>query len=131
MGKVITLTATAAASQSLSVADAVDEFLARDWPPNTLRSFRSDLRRFVEIFGKCRVDELTSTELQIYLDSLARCRKPVGRPLGGASCNRHHGTLRDLFGWLAIAGFSAITIWVVVRGRKAKRAKALRSGTAE
>ena len=27
----------------------------------------------------------------------------------------------DLFAWLAIAGFLAITAWVVVRGRRAKR----------
>ena len=37
----------------------------------------------------------------------------------------------DLFAWLAIAGFLVITIWVVVRGRRAKRGEALRSGTTE
>jgi apolipoprotein N-acyltransferase len=37
----------------------------------------------------------------------------------------------DLFAWLSIAGFVAITVWAVVRGRGARRAKVSRSGTAE
>ena len=104
MGKVIALTTTVAVPESLTVAAAVEDFLARDWTPNTLRSFRSDLGRFVEVFGQRLVDELTSTELQTYLNALTSRRKPAGRPLSAASRNRHHGTLSNLFGWLQRQG---------------------------
>jgi len=104
MGTVITLTTANAAPQSLTIADAVDQFLARDWSPNTLRSFRSDLRPFVETFAERHVDDLTPTELQTYLDTLTSRRKPVGRPLSAASRNRHHGSLSNLFGWLERQG---------------------------
>ena len=37
----------------------------------------------------------------------------------------------DLFAWLSVVGFVVIAVWGVVRWRKAKRAKAPRSGTTE
>ena len=42
-----------------------------------------------------------------------------------------YSVIGDLFGWLAVAGFVVIVGWGVIRWRKAKRAKAPRSGTTE
>jgi apolipoprotein N-acyltransferase len=35
----------------------------------------------------------------------------------------------DLFAWLSVVGFAAITVWGVVRWRKAKRAESTLTGT--
>lgn len=33
-----------------------------------------------------------------------------------------YSAVGDLFGWLAVAGFTVIVVWQVVRGRRARRA---------
>ena len=58
------------ANRLLTAADAGDAFLQRDWSANTRRSYVSDLKRFTQAFCERPVGDLTSAELQDYLNSL-------------------------------------------------------------
>jgi len=80
-----------------TVEEAVEDFLARDWSPHTLRSFVSDLGRFVRIFGSRPVDSVSAVELQDYLEGLTNRQ---GEPVAAETYNRHYGTLNNFFGWL-------------------------------
>jgi site-specific recombinase XerD len=83
-----------------TVAEATDHFLARDWSNNTRRNYASDLRRFTEAFAERRVDTLTCTDLQTYIDGMKTRRGAVRQSVSPQTRNRHHGTLQNLFGWL-------------------------------
>jgi site-specific recombinase XerD len=100
MGKVVPLKLQRQAVDLLTVGQAVDAFLARDWSANTHRNFASDLKRFREAFGRRRVDRMVPTDLQAYLDGLTTCRGGPQRPVSAPTFNRHFGTLCNLFGWL-------------------------------
>ena len=58
MGKVVPLNARRQAPAALTIAQAVDAFLERDWSENTLRNFASDLKRFRLAVGRRRVDRV-------------------------------------------------------------------------
>ena len=60
MAKVIRLPKT---KTSLTVNQAVDAFMDRDWSPNTRRSFQSDLKRFVQAFSGRPVEAIAPKEL--------------------------------------------------------------------
>jgi len=79
-----------------TIEEAVEDFLARDWSPNTLRSFASDLGCFVRIFGPRPVDPVSAIELQDYLEGLRNCQ---GESVAAETYNRHYGTLNNFFGW--------------------------------
>ena len=99
MGKVIPLNARQHGA-ALTVTEAVETFLDRDWSMHTRRNFASDLKRFREAFGRRRVDRLKADELQGYLDGLTTSRGAPERPVSAQTFNRHFGTLGTLFGWL-------------------------------
>jgi integrase/recombinase XerD len=99
MGKIVPLNAPSATS-SLTVSQAVEAFLERDWSDNTRRNFSSDLKRFREAFGRRQVGGLSAADLQTYLESLTTDRSGQERPVSPQTYNRHFGTLRNLFGWL-------------------------------
>ncbi len=86
---------------SLTVESAVEVFLKRDLSPNTFRSFRSDLGRFIRAFQGRAVAFLSPEEIRAYLDGLTT-RK--GQPASPETCNRHFGTLTNLFSWLLRQG---------------------------
>ena len=67
MGKVVPLNAQRRAPAALTVAQAVESFLERDWSENTRRNFASDLKRFREAVGRRRVDRLKPEDLHAYL----------------------------------------------------------------
>lgn len=100
MGKVKPFSTRRQGSAALTVAQAVEAFLERDWSEHTLRNFASDLKRFHEAFGKRRVDRVGPTELKSYLEGLLTRRGPVKQPVSVQTYNRHYGTLNNLFGWL-------------------------------
>lgn len=99
MGKTVTFPARTTPS-ALTVRQAVEGFMARDWSPNTRRNFEADLRRFVRDFGRRRADRVSSVELQGYLDGLTTARGGQERSVNPATYNRHYATLQNLFGWL-------------------------------
>ena len=80
-----------------TVAAAVEEFLSRNWSPNTRRSYRSDLRSFARAFGDRSVTSVSGTDIQAHLDAR---QNRAGGPLMPASYNRHHAAIRSLFSWL-------------------------------
>ena len=98
MAKIVPLPVATQATH-LTVEDAVEQFLDRDWSPNTRRSFASDLSRFRTAFPGRPVTDLTPGELQEYLDGLTSKHDP-SRPVSPATYNRHYGTLTNLFRWL-------------------------------
>ena len=98
MGKIIALRTPGAAA--LTVAEAVEMFLERDWSEHTRRNFASDLKRFRETFWRRRVHRVSSPDLQAYLEGLTTRRGGRDRPVSAQTYNRHFGTLRNLFGWL-------------------------------
>ena len=100
MGKVVPLNAQRQALAALTIAQAVDAFLERDWSENTRRNFASDLKRLRKAIGRRRVDRLTPEDVQAYLEGLTTRRGGQERPVGAPTFNRHFGTLRNLFGWL-------------------------------
>ena len=85
----------------LTVEAAVEAFLKRDLSPNTFRSFRSDLGRFCRAFRRRAISSLASEEVRTYLEGLTT-RK--GTPASPETCNRHFGTLSNLFSWLIRQG---------------------------
>jgi site-specific recombinase XerD len=99
MRKVITLPTQTGDAAPLIVDDAVDEFLDRDWSPNTQRSFTNDLTRFVDTFRGQLVADVTPADLRDYLNGLVSKRDP-NKPVSAATYNRHYGTLTNMFGWL-------------------------------
>jgi site-specific recombinase XerD len=99
MGKVIPLNAQQKGA-ALTVAEAAETFLDRDWSEHTHRNFASDLKRFREVFGRRRVDRVKADEVQAYLDGLTTSRGGPKRPVSVQTFNRHFGTLCNLFGWL-------------------------------
>ena len=101
MGKVVPLNAQQQGT-ALTVAEAVETFLDRDWSVHTRRNFASDLKRFREAFGRRRVDRLQANDLQDYLDGLTTSRGGPERPVSAQTFNRHFGTLYNLFGWLVL-----------------------------
>ena len=80
-----------------TIEEAIEDFLTRDWSPNTHRCFAADLKRFAQSFGQRSVEQLSPIELQDYLDGLTNRQ---GEPVAAETYNRHHGTLNNLFGWL-------------------------------
>jgi integrase/recombinase XerD len=98
MAKIMSLP-VASQSVHLTIEDAVEQFLDRDWSSNTRRSFENDLSRFRAAFPTRSVRDLTSRDLQAYLDGLMSKRNPTS-PVSPATHNRHFGTLRNFFGWL-------------------------------
>ena len=86
---------------SLSVRDAVEAFLARDFSPNTLRNFRSDLGGFRESFGDRPAASIMPEEVRAYLDGL---RTRDGDEVAAETHNRHFGTIGNLFSWLQFQG---------------------------
>ncbi len=60
MGKIIPLRAQGAGA--LTVAEAVETFLERDWSEHTRRNFASDLKRFCETFWRRRVHRVSSAD---------------------------------------------------------------------
>jgi integrase/recombinase XerD len=98
MAKIVSLP-VAPQPTHLTIEDAIDQFLDRDWSSNTRRSFENDLSRFCAAFTNIPVADLTSREIQDYLDGLMSKRDP-DKPVSAATFNRHFGTLRNLFGWL-------------------------------
>jgi integrase/recombinase XerD len=84
----------------LKVAEACEAFLERDLSPNTKKSFRSDLIRFCESFGRRQVHTIQAGEIQDYLTKL----KGRGGPAKPETCNRHLGTIHNLFAWLCRQG---------------------------
>ena len=99
MAKIISLPVSPQPT-SLLVEDAVEQFLDRDWSPHTRRNFTSDLSRFRTAFASRAVTNLSSAEIQYYLDGLTTTRGGTEEPVSAATFNRHFGTLRNLFGWL-------------------------------
>jgi site-specific recombinase XerD len=99
MGKVVPLNAQQQGA-ALTVAEAVETFLARDWSEHTRRNFVSDLKRFCEAFGRHRAGRLKADDLQTYLEGLTTHRGGPERPVSPQTFNRHFGTLCNLFGWL-------------------------------
>ncbi len=81
----------------MTVAQAAEEFLERDFSPNTLRNFRSDLARFCEAFGGRPVETLEPAEIKAYLGGLKGRGRGKASP---ATHNRHYATLHNLFEWL-------------------------------
>jgi site-specific recombinase XerD len=99
MGKVIPLNAQHQGA-ALTVADAIETFLDRDWSEHTRRNFASDLKRFRESFGRRRVERVKADEVQNYLEDLTTSRGGPERPVSAQTFNRHFGTLSNLFSWL-------------------------------
>ena len=97
MGKTV---AFPSKKDGLRVAEACEEFLERDLSPNTRKSFRSDLIRFCKSFGRRQVHTIQAREIQDYLEKL-KGRNGPARP---ETCNRHLGTIHNLFGWLCRQG---------------------------
>jgi len=85
------------APTTLKVQEAVDDFLSRNWSPNTQRNFAADLRRFTQTFGPQPVDQISAPAVQGYLDGLTTRQ---GEPVAAETYNRHHGTLHNFFRWL-------------------------------
>jgi integrase/recombinase XerD len=85
----------------LKVEQAAEAFLERDFSPNTLRNFRSDLSRFCETFEGRPVDAIQAEEIREYLSGL---KNRQGKRVSVATHNRHHGTLHNLFEWLIRQG---------------------------
>ena len=85
----------------LTVEAAVEAFLKRDLSPNTFRGFRSDLGRFCGAFQSRVISSLSPDEIRAYLEGLT-ARK--GQPASPETCNRHFGTLSNLFSWLLRQG---------------------------
>ncbi|MFC1526538.1 tyrosine-type recombinase/integrase [Candidatus Latescibacterota bacterium] len=81
----------------LTVAQAIQEFLDRDWTPNTLRNYRSDLGRFEMAFGPRPVASITPSDIQSHLDGL---KSRSGSAVSPATHNRHHASIQSLFSWL-------------------------------
>jgi integrase/recombinase XerD len=84
----------------LKVTEACEVFLERDLSPNTRKSFKSDLLRFCETFGRRQVHSIQTKEIQDYLKKL----KGRGGPAKPETCNRHLGTIHNLFSWLCRQG---------------------------
>ena len=81
----------------MTIEQAAEAFLERDFSRNTLRNFRSDLGRFCEAFEDRSVGALESNEIQAYLAGLKGRGRKKASP---ATHNRHYATLHNLFGWL-------------------------------
>ena len=84
----------------LRVKEACEAFLERDLSPNTRKSFRSDLVRFCEAFGRRQVHTIQQSDIQDYLGKL----KGRGGPAKPETSNRHLGTIHNLFAWLCRQG---------------------------
>ena len=93
-GKALRLPVTRA---GLRVEQAAEAFLERDFSPNTLRNFRSDLVRFCEAFEGRSVAALESDEIKTYLAGLKGRGRKKASP---ATHSRHYATLHNLFEWL-------------------------------
>ena len=81
----------------LTVEQVSEAFLERDFSPNTVGNFRSDLTRFCEHFEGSPVDAIQAEEIREYLGGLKNRQRRRASP---ATHNRHHGTLHNLFEWL-------------------------------
>ena len=81
----------------LGVTEACEAFLERDLSPNTRKSFRSDLVRFCEAFGRRQVQTVQASEIRDYLNGLTG---RDGGPAKPETVNRHLGTIHNLFAWL-------------------------------
>ena len=81
----------------LTVNQAAEEFLARDFSPNTQKAFQQDLGRFVKGFSGQAVSNLSSKQIAAYLDSLIG---KEGKAVKPATYNRHFGTLNNFFAHL-------------------------------
>jgi integrase/recombinase XerD len=97
MAKMVALVSSSSSPQPYTLSEAVEDFLARDWSQHTLINFTSDLRRFSHAFDQRPIDQITSVEIQDYLDGLTNRQ---GEPVAAETYNRHYGTLGNLFGWL-------------------------------
>lgn len=96
MAKVVSLP-HADSQPAYSLAEAVEDFLTRDWSQNTLINFTSDLRRFIQAFGQRSINQVSPVEIQDYLDGLTNRQ---GQPVAAETYNRHYGTLGNFYGWL-------------------------------
>ena len=85
----------------LTVEEAAEGFLERDFSPNTRRNFQADLARFCDSVGSQPVASLEDVEIKGYLDTLENQR---GGKISPATHNRHFGTLNNLFEWLLRQG---------------------------
>lgn len=99
MSKIVALPVATQVAATRLIEDAVEQFLDRDWSPNTRRSFANDLQRFCAAFPGRTVADVTAADVQDYLDGLTSKRDP-SRSVSPATYNRVFGTLRNLFGWL-------------------------------
>lgn len=88
-------------NQRLRVSEACEAFLERDLSANTRKSFGSDLKRFTKVFGRRQVHTIRQAEIQDYLAGL---KGRAGGPAKPETCNRHLGTLHNLFAWLCRQG---------------------------
>jgi site-specific recombinase XerD len=79
------------------INDAIQGFLEKSWSDNTRRGYTYDLQRFGREFGELPVTQVTSRDIQRYLDQLTDRQ---GGPLQPRTYNRHHSTLRTFFNWL-------------------------------
>jgi len=84
----------------LKVVEVCEVFLERDLSPNTRKSFKSDLAQFCKTFGRRQVHTIQSKEIQDYLAKL----KGRDGPAKPETCNRHLGTIHNLFTWLCRQG---------------------------
>ena len=80
-----------------TLAEAAEDFLARDWSAHTARNFALDLKRFTQPFGERPISQVSPVEVQDYLDGLTNRQ---GQPVSAETYNRHYGTLGNFFGWL-------------------------------
>ena len=81
----------------LSVDQAAEEFLSRDFSPNTQKAFQHDLGGFLKAFPGQPVSNLSSKQIAEYLDGLTG---QSGKPVKPATYNRHYGTLSNFFAYL-------------------------------
>jgi site-specific recombinase XerD len=79
------------------INDAIQGFLEKSWSDNTRRGYTYDLQRFSKEFGELPVTQVTSPDIQRYLDKLTDRQ---GGSLEPRTYNRHHSTLRTFFNWL-------------------------------
>ncbi len=82
---------------NLTVDEAAEDFLERDFTPNTRRNFECDLRRFRADYGKRGVETVTRSEVSDHLASLKGRGK---KPAAPETVNRHRTTLHSLYEWL-------------------------------
>ena len=81
----------------LTVNQAAEEFLSRDFSPNTQKAFQHDLGRFIKAFSGQPASNLSSKQIAGYLGGLTG---KDDKPVKPATYNRHYGTLNNFFAHL-------------------------------